>query len=134
MLTDERKPTANIVLAIGGLNGFVSTFLLNLNFRLRINSSAKNRHNAKPKTVERKSLRASRSTAGGFVLATALRDCPLTTTLRHCCATDTKPPAVIGYSMATVQPSTDSAKNEQTVTQNRTKKPYLRYEHLIQYG
>jgi len=30
------------------------------------------------------------------VLATALRDCPLTTTLRHCCATDTKPPAVMG--------------------------------------
>ena len=49
-------------------------------------------------------------------------------------ATFAKPQTVIGYSMATVQPSTDSAKNEQTVTQNRTKKPYLRYEHLIQYG
>ena len=37
-----KKAAANIVLAIGGLNGFVSTEVLNSTFVLRINRSAKN--------------------------------------------------------------------------------------------
>ena len=37
-----RKPAHNIVLAIGGLNGFVSTEVQNLTFVLRLNFSAKN--------------------------------------------------------------------------------------------
>jgi hypothetical protein len=41
--TDNKKArTANKVLAIGGLNGFVSTKVHNSTFVLRINSSAKN--------------------------------------------------------------------------------------------
>jgi hypothetical protein len=37
-----RKPATNIVLAIGGLNGFVSTEVQNSTFVLRIKLSAKN--------------------------------------------------------------------------------------------
>ncbi len=41
--TDDRKRAAyNIVLAIGGLNGFVSTEVQNSTFVLRISVSAKN--------------------------------------------------------------------------------------------
>jgi len=42
MITDERiKAAANIVLAIGGLNGFVSTEVQNSTFVLRLKFSAK---------------------------------------------------------------------------------------------
>jgi hypothetical protein len=41
-LTRERKTGYNIVLAIGGLNGFVSTEVQNSTSVLRINRSAKN--------------------------------------------------------------------------------------------
>jgi hypothetical protein len=37
-----KKTTANIVLAIGGLNGFVSTEVQNSTFVLRLKFSAKN--------------------------------------------------------------------------------------------
>jgi hypothetical protein len=40
-MTTEIKAAGNIVLAIGGANGFVSTEVLNSTFLLRINSSAK---------------------------------------------------------------------------------------------
>ena len=40
--TTDKSRTANKVLAIGGLNGFVSTEVQNSTFVLRINSSAKN--------------------------------------------------------------------------------------------
>jgi len=42
MTLDERKAAHNIVLAIGGANGFVSTEVQNSTFVLRINSSDKN--------------------------------------------------------------------------------------------
>jgi len=38
----EKNTAGNIVLAIGGANGFVSTEVQNSTFVLRINSSAKN--------------------------------------------------------------------------------------------
>jgi len=41
-MATQIKPAANIVLAIGGLNGFVSTEVQNSTFVLRINDSAKN--------------------------------------------------------------------------------------------
>jgi len=40
-MATQIKPAANIVLAIGGLNGFVSAEVQNSTFVLRINSSAK---------------------------------------------------------------------------------------------
>jgi len=42
MTLKQEGRTANKVLAIGGLNGFVSTEMQNSTFVLRINSSAKN--------------------------------------------------------------------------------------------
>ena len=42
MTLKQEGRTANKVLAIGGLNGFVSTEVQNSTFVLRINSSAKN--------------------------------------------------------------------------------------------
>ena len=42
MDTNDNQPATNIVLAIGGLNGFVSTEVPNSTFVLRINFGAKN--------------------------------------------------------------------------------------------
>jgi hypothetical protein len=41
-MDDRKQRTANIVLAIGGANGFVSTEVRNSTFVLRISVSAKN--------------------------------------------------------------------------------------------
>jgi hypothetical protein len=42
LIIDKKQRTANIVLAIGGLNGFVSTEVQNSTYVLRLKFSAKN--------------------------------------------------------------------------------------------
>jgi hypothetical protein len=42
LFDEEKQRPANIVLAIGGLNGFVSTEVQNSTFVLRVSVSAKN--------------------------------------------------------------------------------------------
>src|SRR5690606_20803558 len=62
--SNNRRPATNIALAIGGLNGFVSTEVQNSTFVLRLKFSAKNP--------------AHRQYAGRHTSSTALRDCPRT--------------------------------------------------------